>query len=268
MAVTAQKMMQLMAPARKGAAKTTFQMPSGLSNASEGYYRRVEAYARRIRDTGDVSRIIEILDEALADTRALHHSHAVKLAEEKVSAAEREIEALKAELERAVAMSHLDPLTAMLNRRGLDEAFCREAARSDRHGTPMCAALIDVDDFKALNDSLGHPAGDAALTHLSQLMRTSLRPNDVLARIGGEEFVVLLPDTNEQDAFAALSRLQKAVTSHRIDFGGREFGIRFTASVALRGLGETLPALASRLDATLYLAKNSGKNRVLFAVPG
>lgn len=268
MAVSAEKMMRLMAPARKGAAKTSFQMPAGLSNASEGYYRRVEAYARRIRASDDVSQIIGILDEALADTRALHHSESVKLAEAKVRAAEREIEALKTELERAVAMSHLDPLTGMLNRRGLELAYGRETARSDRHGTPMCAALIDLDDFKSLNDTYGHAAGDAALTHLCQVMRASLRPNDVLARVGGEEFFILLPDTNEQAAFAALSRLQKAVAGHRVRFEGKEFHVRFTASVALRSFGEPQSALAGRLDATLYLAKNSGKNRVMFAVPG
>lgn len=253
-------------PGVGGAAKTSFHLPEHLPTVSEGYYCRIEAYAQRIRATHDVSEIVDILNEALADTKALHGTHALKLAEEKVRRAELEIEELKADLEQAVVLTHLDPLTNMLNRRGLETAYAAEAARSDRHSVPLCAALLDIDNFKRINDTHGHPGGDAALTHLAQIMRASLRPNDVIARVGGEEFVILLPDSNEQAAFVALTRLQKAVAARGVNFEGNQFTLRFTASVALRGFGETQAALTARLDATLYRAKNSGKNRVMFAV--
>jgi diguanylate cyclase (GGDEF)-like protein len=266
MVVAEQEMLRLTLPEPDSAAKTPSRFPEALPAVSEGYYRRIESYAQRIRASRNVSEIVGILDEALTDTRALHGTEALAAAEDKVRRAELEIETLKAELERAVALTNLDPLTNILNRRGLESSFAAEAARSDRHAAPLCAALLDVDDFKRINDTRGHAAGDAALIHLAQIMRASLRPNDVLARVGGEEFLILLPDTNERAAFAALSRLQKAVAVHPVCFEGSRFTIGFTASVALRAFGESLAAIGARLDEALYRAKNSGKNRVMFAI--
>lgn len=266
MAVTLEEMMQLTVSGTKGAAKTPFQVPPHLPAGSEGYYRRVEEYARRIRSTRDVGIIVAILDEALADTRALHGRDETTATEQRLRQAENEIETLKAELEHTVALTNVDPLTSLLNRRGLESSFNAEASRSDRHGTPLCAALLDIDDFKRINDTYGHPAGDAALTHLSGFMRASLRPNDVMARVGGEEFMILLPDSNEQAAFAALNRLLGGVSAHPVACGNMTVSITFTASITLRGFGEAQAAIYSRLDETLLRAKNSGKNRVMFAV--
>jgi diguanylate cyclase len=268
MAVTLEEMMQLTVRGREGAAKTPFQPPPHLRAGSEGYYRRIEEYARRIRSTRDVGRIVAILDEALSDTRALHGADESSATEQRLRQAENEIETLKAELERTVALSNIDPLTGLLNRRGLESGFIAEAARSDRHGTSLCIALIDLDDFKQINDSFGHPAGDAALTHFAKTMRATLRPNDVLARVGGEEFMVLLPNSNEQAAFAALNRLLKAVTNNAVVCMPHRITLTFTSSVAARAFGEPQANVEERLDAALYRAKHSGKNRVVFTIAG
>jgi len=267
MAVAVGKMLHLMVPGMEGAAKTPFHLPAHLPPASRSYYRSIEAYAKRIRATRDVEEIVALLDEALRETRSVHGADAARIAEERVRAAQAEIETLKAELRRAVSLTNTDPLTAVANRRGLDEAYAREAARSDRHGNALCAALIDVDDFKTINDTRGHAAGDAALVHLSRVMGESLRPNDVLARVGGEEFLILLPDTAQQAAFQTISRLQSSMAAQPVEHAGILFGISFTASVALRAYGESRENLMERLDQALYRAKHSGKNRVLFAVP-
>ncbi|MEO8163845.1 MAG: GGDEF domain-containing protein, partial [Betaproteobacteria bacterium] len=161
---------------------------------------------------------------------------------------------------------NLDPLTGLLNRRAMNASLIAEAARSDRRGTPLCIASIDIDDFKHINDSHGHAAGDAVLTHLAKLMRSTLRPNDVLARIGGEEFIVLLPDSNEQAAFTALNRLLNTVSGNCIVCGHRPISVTFTASVTLRTFGEAQQIIEKRLDEALYAAKRAGKKRVMFAL--
>ena len=180
-----------------------------LPPGAHDYYQRIEAYAQRIRNTHDIPEIIGILDEALRETQGLAGHHDLKLAVNRVAQAEREIANLKAELQEAVTQVQIDQLTQVLNRRGLEESFARESARSDRHGAPLCVALIDVDNFKSVNDTFGHPTGDAALVHLAKTLRRTLRPVDVVARYGGEEFVVLLPESDEEAARAAMSRVQR-----------------------------------------------------------
>lgn len=263
MGAAVQKLLHLMVAGVDGAAKTPLHFPAG----AKGYHRHIESYAQRIRRTRNLDEIVAILDEALGDTRALQGSAALKTAEAKVRQAQAEIEALRRELQRTVCLSNADPLTGAVNRRGLSAAFDREAARSDRHGHALCAVLVDVDDFKAVNDTRGHAAGDAALLHLAKVMGASLRPNDVLARVGGEEFMILLPDTNEQAAFQALTRLRNALAAQPVEHEGLRIPVTFTASVGLRAFGESQAALSERLDRALYRAKHSGKNRVLFA-PG
>jgi diguanylate cyclase len=244
----------------------TFTVPPDLPDAPAGYYQRIESIARRIRATRDLSQIATILEEALTETRALHGEDMP--ADERIRRAEREIQSLKSDLNKAVELTNIDPLTELLNRRGMKTAFTAEAARSDRHGTPLCVAFIDIDDFKRINDSYGHVAGDAALKALARQMRSTLRPNDTLARFGGEEFVILLPDADERAAFAALNRLLKAVAGNVIVCGQHEVTFTFTASVTARALGETQDKIDERLDETLNRAKVSGKNRVMFATAG
>jgi diguanylate cyclase len=246
----------------------SFPLPSSLSAPDADYYGRIEALATRIRGTRDVEQIISILDEALGETRLLHHDGALAAADDKVRRAEREIEALKAELNKAIELTNADALTELQNLRGMTSGFVAEAARSDRHGSPLCVALIDIDNFKQINDTYGHPAGDAALTHIAKVMRSTLRPNDVLARVGGEEFMALLPNSNEQAAFTALSRLLKAVAKNVVVYGAHQIAVTFTGSVAMRGFGELQERMQKRLDEALYRAKRAGKNRIVFAPAG
>jgi diguanylate cyclase len=266
MAALVDDLLRLMVPKSRGA--SPFQLPSHLPATPAGYYLRIEALAKRIRATRSVEQIVDILDEALGETRSLHDEEVLTLAEDRIRRAEREIEVLKAELNKAIELTNLDPLTELLNRRGMKSGFVAEAARSDRHGTPLCIASIDIDDFKHINDAYGHSAGDTALTHFAKVMRATLRPNDVPARVGGEEFMVLLPNSNEQAAFAALNRLLKAVANNAVVCERHHISVTFTASVAVRAFGEQQETVEKRLDEALYRAKQSGKNRVMFALAG
>ncbi len=236
-----------------------------LPPGARDYYRRIEAYAQRIRNTHDIPAIIGILDEALRETKGLAANNDLKLAISRVAQAEREIADLKAELQEAITQVQVDQLTQVLNRRGLDESFARESARSDRHGAPLCVAMIDVDDFKRINDEYGHQVGDAALVHIASTLRRTLRPVDVVARYGGEEFAVLLPDSDEQAAMAAISRVQRVLRTTLPRSGLPMPALTFSAGIARRERGEYQAETISHADAALLDAKHAGKNRVFLA---
>ena len=154
----------------------------------------------------------------------------------------------------------------MANRRGLAQAFEVERARlqrarHDAAPAALAVALIDIDNFKKLNDTLGHAAGDTALHKLAQQVREQLRPRDTVARFGGEEFVVLLPDLATAEAQQVLSRLQRQLTASLFMHDNQEVFVTFSAGVTtLRG-DEPLELALERADEALYEAKHSGKNR-------
>jgi len=221
--------------------------------------------ARRIRGTEDLSAIIGMLDEALVETQGLGTAEALTAARLQTEEAERSIQQLRDELEQVKSLLHEDPLTGVLNRRGTDEAFRREAARSDRHGGALSIALIDLDNFKALNDTLGHPAGDRALKHVAQCVRSTLRPNDIVGRFGGEEFLVLLPDTGLASSAAVLSRIRRELARRPLPEQDITLKITFSAGIAERVADEPMDRAIARADAALYRAKRAGKNRVALA---
>ena len=170
-----------------------------------------------------------------------------------------------AELEKALAevseVACIDPLTGALNRRGFDKACRRELARARRSGVKFTLAHIDLDDFKHLNDTLGHQAGDQALIHLVSSLHKSMRPSDVLCRFGGEEFVLMFPDTTLNDASTAISRFLSDFSSQMIP--GTDRVMTFSAGVVVHDLDESIDAAIARADAATYAAKRAGKNRVI-----
>lgn len=178
-------------------------------------------------------------------------------------AAELRIAELEKALDEAREAACVDSLTGALNRRGFDEAYRREISRACRNGAPLVLAMIDLDDFKRLNDTHGHQAGDKALSHLVKMLHESMRPTDVLARFGGEEFVLMLPDTALDDARAAISRFLGKFSAQAIP--GTECSMTFSAGVVLHDYFESLEEVIQRADAAAYDAKRSGKNRVIAA---
>lgn len=236
-----------------------------VTTATREYFRRIEDYAHKIRRTDDVSTIISILDEALGETRALNDHTTTRVAPAELARAERKIEVLKKELEALRGLVHVDHLTGALNRSGLDQAYAREAARADRQATPLGTALLDIDNFKVLNDRHGHQAGDAALVHFAQVIRRTMRPSDVVVRFGGEEFLCLLPDSGPEQTARALLRLQQDLGRSPFMYLDRALPITFSAGIAVRRLGETRDALIKRADRALYQAKDAGKNRAVTA---
>jgi diguanylate cyclase (GGDEF)-like protein/PAS domain S-box-containing protein len=159
-----------------------------------------------------------------------------------------------------------DPLTGLANRRHIAEAGQAAVEHTRRHGRPLGLLLIDIDRFKRINDSFGHDTGDAVLRHFAQLARTSLRAGDLLARIGGEEFAVLLPDTELAGALALAERLRTQLGSTPMLH--RQVLVSFSVSIGVTMLGPAtadFDAMLNAADRALYAAKESGRDRVCTA---
>ncbi len=235
----------------------------GRSDAA--YTERMGAYAQRIRGTDNVTAIIDILDQALTETRALEGASGRPFPPAKLEQAELEIHALKAELERLRGLVYVDHLTGLLNRAGLKDHFSREAACADRSGKALAIALLDIDDFKVLNDHYGHQAGDDALVHLARTIHNTMRPSDILVRYGGEEFLFLLPGSTVAQATQALQRLQYELHAQPLTPGDAPVALSFSAGIAIRDPHESFDAVMARADHALYTAKRAGKCQVCAA---
>ena len=161
--------------------------------------------------------------------------------------------------ERTRLMAMQDPLTGTWNRIRLDEAAQAEMARFERYGHPVSAMMVDLDYFKGINDKFGHATGDLILRGFSRIAQDCIRTNDVFGRWGGEEFVLLLPDSTLTDAVQLAERIRSALAGHT--FGG---GVKVTASfgVATCQASDTWESWLHRADLALYRAKAAGRNRV------
>jgi diguanylate cyclase len=239
--------------------------------ASTGDFQaRMGGYAERISRAGNINELNDVLAEVVSSARqaeaeALEARDRMLAAQTEVQQAENRIRSLEVELRQMSELVREDHLTGSLNRRGLDEEFERERARADRRGTPLCVALLDVDNFKRLNDTYGHAAGDDALRHLVRVVTETLRTIDTVARYGGEEFLILMPETSLEAAAQTMTRLQRALTAHFFLHDNEKVLITFSCGVALRAQGEDQASLLKRADAAMYQAKQTGKNRVVIA---
>ena len=219
----------------------------------------IEGLAGVVRELVDESRAVQHIVGQAQQRMASEHARARQL--------EDQVRALEDELRKLSDEVSTDALTQVANRRGLTQAFAAEAARREREGegAPLAVGLIDIDNFKKLNDSLGHAAGDKALVSLAAAVRQRLRPVDHLARFGGEEFVVLLPGTALAEAQQALTRLQRALSAALFMHDQTEVFVTFSAGVTEWRPGEPLEAALERADEALYEAKRTGKNRTCMA---
>ncbi len=240
------------------------------SESTSGYHDTIEQCAGKISKAKDITELTGVMEEVMRETRFIQ-LNAQRSRDElnqmriKVSAAELEVKRLQNELTHASEMVRHDALTGALNRKGMNEALESEVARIKRHGGNLCLALLDIDNFKKLNDSLGHAAGDAALVHLTKVVQDTIRPEDTLARYGGEEFVVILPDTPLDSAVTAMTRVQRELTKRFFLHNNDKILITFSCGVAELVPEDMVTDALHRADGAMYLAKRAGKNRVVAA---
>lgn len=240
------------------------------ADASDSYQSGLDEKAHRIASAKSIDELGGLITDILSDTKSMqqqvaHSRDELHSMQARVTRAEEEIDTLQKRLAQASEMVRHDALTGTLNRTGLADAYAREIARAERRGSGLCLAVIDIDNFKRLNDTHGHQAGDDALVHLAREVRQTLRPTDTLARFGGEEFVILLPDTRLEDAYDILVRLQRELTKKYFLAGSEKLLITFSCGVTPAGPNENQAAAIARADVAMYRAKQAGKNRVVAA---
>lgn len=249
---------------------TFVQKLAEVAENTNEYHGKIQGYQDQISSADDINDLSDVLDNLLQDTQQIgltvQRTHEeFNQTQQQVINAEKRIQELTAELDHIGQVAHQDYLTGTLNRRGMDEAFKREFSRSDRYNSTLSIAMLDIDHFKKLNDTLGHTTGDQALTHLAKVLKDVLRTTDVLARYGGEEFIIILLDTPLDEAIHVVSRIQRELTKRFFMHNNERVLITFSAGVAERKPKETPEEIIPRADKALYQAKHSGRNRVVAA---
>ncbi|MCR5883248.1 GGDEF domain-containing protein [Rhizobacter sp. J219] len=213
----------------------------------------LESLAGVVREMVEESRTVQSLVKVAQGKLQYEHERATDLSERVVE--------LETELRRLSEEVSTDQLTKIANRRGLLQAFDAERARQARDGSTLSIGLLDIDNFKKLNDELGHNAGDVALKSLAEVVSKTLRPTDMVARYGGEEFVVLLPNTPVNEGEQILTRLQRSLSGGLFMHEDKRIFVTFSAGVTAYRAGERIEVALERADEALYEAKRTGKNR-------
>jgi len=175
------------------------------------------------------------------------------------------IDELRFRLDEAEHLIVRDPLTGALNRRGLEDAFHPISSAAMRTSRNFCVALADLDYFKKINDTYGHPTGDAILIYFASQLQAILRPADIIARYGGEEFAIILPESSAEQARVALERVRHHIKMHPYRHKGKV--IEVTVSIGIKEFerGDTMGQMFSIADQALYQAKASGRDRIVIA---
>lgn len=241
-----------------------------MSDNTSQYHEKMAGYSTQVQAADSVEALSEVIDTLMSDTRTVQLSIAssrdeLVTAREEVDAATRRIHELERALDEASIQVKEDQLTGAYNRRGLNDIFAREMNRAERSGEPLGLVLLDVDNFKRLNDHYGHLTGDQVLKHLVDTIAGFLRPSDSVARLGGEEFVLLLPATSAEDSASLTERLQRQLTRAYFLANQDKIIITFSAGVTVWLPGEPEADTIERADQAMYRAKLAGKNRVLVA---
>lgn len=243
-----------------------------MTDSTDDFHSKISKHSEKLKNTSNVEELGSVVSALMEDTSLMQldlsrSRDELLAAREQVEAAEQRITELESALEAASAKVKEDQLTGAYNRRGLAEHFQREISRAERTNSDLSVALIDVDNFKQLNDRYGHLTGDDALKYLVDVMKHNMRPADIVARFGGEEFVLLMPDTPVDEAIDTVQRLQRELTRTFFMANNDRLVITFSAGIAKWHLGEQDIEVIERADQAMYQAKISGKNRVISAEP-
>ncbi|MDP6558112.1 MAG: GGDEF domain-containing protein [Pirellulaceae bacterium] len=203
--------------------------------------------------------LVHIACTLLDMNRELRTEH--KTVQNEVAAGKDQIIHLLSRASSAEQLARVDTLTELPNRRALEEAFTQCEKVQDQNGQPFSLILLDIDHFKAVNDTFGHAAGDALLVLVARILRENCKTADFACRVGGEEFAVLLPRCAEQPAKFVAERYRHEIESASLHYGDREIAITVSCGVAQAIPGKPQANLLKRADTALYTAKTRGRNQ-------
>ncbi len=226
----------------------------GISEGGE----RLEKIASTL-PADDVQRTLSRIMHEVKGLKSINRKFMRKLEEQK-----EEIARLRDELRRVKEEANVDPLTGLRNRRSFERTLSEFFRDFKRFGYPFSVIMMDLDDFKSVNDNYGHLAGDKVLKEIGNILRNYLRAKDVPARTGGEEFTIILPGITREEALLVAERLRKVISNHTVEHDDKK--IRVTASFGVSEMREGVEApedLLREADEKLYTAKRTGKDKVV-----
>ncbi|HVL59349.1 MAG TPA: diguanylate cyclase [Burkholderiaceae bacterium] len=247
-----------------------FEQMSALGERSTGFTQQLHDHTRAIAEADSIETITQQVRRLLDDARTMHETVDrtrldIESGRERAQALENEVARLEQQLADASQRLLTDHLTSAASRAGLEKAFEEAVAAMRIDRVPLAVALLDIDDFKKVNDALGHQAGDGALRHLARVLQSKVRASDTVARYGGEEFVILMPGLTIGGARDLLVRVQRDLTTEVYLHDARQIFITFSAGATQVRDGDTLQTVLARADEAMYQAKHSGKNCVATA---
>lgn len=232
-------------------------------NSSSENMSNVHQEIEKLSHEKDCETVLQRLNETILPILMRSHEQTQRL-KRNVQKISLEVTHLKRELERATSIASTDELTNVPNRRGFNQHIKQLIEQANTEAATFSLLLIDIDHFKQINDAYGHLVGDSILRYLAKLFTNETKGKDFVARIGGEEFVVLLPQTNYDDAIKVANKIRHKVSQNPLQVRGKQKKLTLSVSIGVGfyQLGEAVDTLFERADQSLYLAKNRGRNQV------
>ncbi|NPA40751.1 MAG: GGDEF domain-containing protein [Aquificae bacterium] len=210
-------------------------------------------------DFSDVPKLNEMLKRERARDELFYLKRAILAMAQEL---EDTINKLQVEKNRFEEMAYTDPLTGLSNRRFFMEEAKRMMDLAKRYKEPLALIMLDIDNFKRINDQYGHDVGDLVLKSLADVIKRSVRSSDIPARFGGEEFVIMLPRTDERGAVMVAERIREGFRNSKVHVNGKDVWTTVSVGIALYEPGEDIESLIKKADEALYEAKRKGKDRV------
>ncbi|MEM1274923.1 MAG: GGDEF domain-containing protein [Pseudomonadota bacterium] len=233
---------------------------------NEGYSGELSDSMPQI-DMGNVPlRVRETVQKLLDENRKMRRE--TEQMTERLEQSRGEVQEIRVSLVEAQEKILTDPLTGLGNRRKMDQVLPHEIANARARGATLCVAMADIDRFKRINDTFGHPVGDAVLEFFSGVVKRNVKGRDEAVRYGGEEFAIILPRTEIENAQALMDRIREELKASQftVNRSGEALGqITVSMGVAVLHPGDTVDSLIARADANLYRAKTEGRDRVIAA---
>jgi len=246
---------------------------AALDRAVQDHVRDIESSVRNATSIGDLKQSVQQRLDALRshldvyrsteDERQQQMSQQLSTLTTRLGALENEATELRKRISAERSQALLDPLTGIPNRLAYQERSVQELARWKRFKTPLCLFVWDVDNFKSINDTYGHKAGDKVLTTIAKLLHTQIRETDFLARYGGEEFIMLTSGAELNAAHELAEKLRKAVETCGFHFRGEAVTITISCGISAFRDGDSAESVFERADKALYRAKQAGRNQII-----